>query len=283
MVQLPLIRVMHRKLQQAAPQPVYIMVRGTWRRIRPWISPRIMADRFDGITGRVHHEDHMLDTRSSHSLASYRRVGMEAYDRIDAALHAAGRDWHSVRSFLDYGCGYGRVLRWVAGKQTAIPCFAADVNQQAVRFCAFEFHATPYVVEPDVARLTFPQSFDVIWAGSVFTHLSADDGRTLLESLVGALEPGGVLVFTTHGELIPERVAEYGKTVAGRTAQIEQALAAGDVAFLPGDAIYGPVTFHARDAVRALISATPACELLSFVPRGWDDHQDVWSVTRPLI
>jgi SAM-dependent methyltransferase len=280
MGQLPLIRVVHQTLQQTAPQPFYVLARGTWRFLRPWISSRVLADHFPGIPGRVHHEDHMLDTRSSNSITKYRRVGMEAYGLIEDALRQNGRDWTSLRTMLDYGCGHGRVLRWVAVKQPAVQLVAADVNEQAVRFCASEFGATPHLVKRDVAQLSFPTSFDVIWAGSVFTHLSADHGRALLAALIAALAPGGLMLFTTHGELIPERVPEYGRVVAGRTSEIESTLASDGISFLPGDAISGPVTFHARAAVRAHIAAIEHCELVLSNPRGWDDHQDVWVVRR---
>ena len=59
--------------------------------------------------------------------------------------------------------------------------------------------------------------FDLIYAVSVFTHLDLDLGRRWLADLHRILKPGGLLLFSVHGEaawkgLPEEDVAELRRT-----------------------------------------------------------------------
>lgn len=42
-------------------------------------------------------------------------------------------------------------------------------------------------------------AFDLIWLGSVFTHLNPDEAKNLLATLLPALRADGLLVFSTQG------------------------------------------------------------------------------------
>jgi SAM-dependent methyltransferase len=229
------------------------------------------------LPGPVHDEDHMLAAMTPQAVAHYRNVGMEACERIEQALAGTGRSWASVASLLDYGSGHARVLRWICAQQPHIDLTAADVNHQAVRFCSRAFGVRGMKVPASVDRLRLPSTWDVIWVGSVFTHLSERDGLILLQKLRSALQPGGVLLFTTHGELIPERLAEYGDRVRRAVADIEAAFLQNRVFFIPPDPFEGPVTFHSRTSVRHMIEQS-GLRRIAHWPRGWDDHQDVWAV-----
>ena len=54
-----------------------------------------------------------------------------------------------------------------------------------------------------------PLSFDLIWAGSVMTHLSAEVTTNLLRRFASWLNPGGLAVAASmHGPHVRQRLAD---------------------------------------------------------------------------
>jgi SAM-dependent methyltransferase len=108
-----------------------------------------------------------------------------------------------IGTILDFGCGHGRVARWL---RVAFPNAVIDVtdyNPSAVNWCVDRFACRQ---APAAIAAGF---YDLIWAGSVFTHHPAAAAASLLVDLLGALRPNGVLVFTTHGRFSVERMVDF--------------------------------------------------------------------------
>ncbi len=139
------------------------------------------------------------DTMFHGETTSYFENAYSALLAVDRALFSAGVDPASVQNVLDFGAGYGRVLRALKSRFPAADITAADVIPKAVEFCQRTFGATPVLSQEDLTRVKYERPFDVIWVGSVFTHLDKDKCIALFDHLTNALAPGGVLVFTTHG------------------------------------------------------------------------------------
>ena len=262
------------RIAELLPASWYATVRVFWHRLRRSLPLRISARAFAGLPGPVHVTDYM---HLEGGISRYSSIGQSAVANIEATLSAAGLTWADVTRLLDYGCGYGRVLRWLKGR--GFELVAADVNAQAVRFCATEFGATPFLIPLAQNGWALPGSYDVIWVGSVVTHLTSEGGASLLTRLAASLNRGGVLVFTTHGQVRGSGL-EYGKDVLRAATEIRTRLAAGGVAYVPSreDPAWGQ-TFHSPRAVESTL-AKIGMQVLRFTPRGWDDHQDVWGVQR---
>ena len=62
---------------------------------------------------------------------------------------------------------------------------AADVDRQAVHFCVREFGLKGLVVPSDPRRACFPDNYDLIFVGSLLTHLPVPTRLALLDVLVG--------------------------------------------------------------------------------------------------
>src|SRR5581483_1525654 len=76
----------------------------------------------------------------------------------------------------------------------------SDVDARAVQWCAEHLAGVSAVVNGHMPPLPFRDGeFDLIWCGSVFTHL--DEGRqdAWLAELRRVLAPGGCLVASVHG------------------------------------------------------------------------------------
>jgi SAM-dependent methyltransferase len=125
-------------------------------------------------------------------------VGQAAYGDICSAL-PEGWSWEGKR-VLDFGCGCGRILRWfLPHVEDGCELVACDIHAPTiewmranyppgVRFDANEHE--PPVREPEA-------SFDLIYAGSVFSHLT--DWAPWLLEMRRLLRPGGLLVASLHG------------------------------------------------------------------------------------
>jgi SAM-dependent methyltransferase len=135
-----------------------------------------------------------------------------------------------IGSILDFGSGYGRILRAFKVAFPEADLTACDILEEAVDFCAETFGATPVYAADDPGETPLEGQFDLIWLGSLFTHLSAPRWTSLLDLLERVLAPEGLLLFTTQGRLIRDRIAErtwqdaYGRPIWENWGVTEEAL-----------------------------------------------------------
>lgn len=116
-------------------------------------------------------------------------------------LEAAAAYGQPVRSYLDFGCASGRVIRHFACQHPDIRTYGCDINRLHVEWCnaylpdncaVFQNHSIPTLPLPD-------ESLDLISAFSVFTHIEAMETAWLME-IQRLLRPGGVAWLTVHTE-----------------------------------------------------------------------------------
>ncbi|MCA1834671.1 MAG: methyltransferase domain-containing protein [Actinobacteria bacterium] len=243
-----------------------------------FVPPR----QFDGIPGRIHFNDLGLPDDSPPSLELYRSGAELVVDHIEQSLAPARQRLTDIDAWLDFGCGYGRVVRALATRVEPQRIWAADVNREAVEFCAREFGVHPIVSTPDVATLTLP-SVDYIYAISVLTHLPPERGRELLRVFAEALRPGGYLLFTTHGRWALDRPEWYAAAYAQMQRRLREEVDRDGVAYIPyhhyGTQDYG-MTWHSSSRVAELVGSLrrPLLEQVLFAEDGLGEstgHQDV--------
>ena len=106
----------------------------------------------------------------------------------------------TMDAVLDFGCGCGRVARnWseLGGPEV----HGADVSRRAVRWCRRNLSFMRTVRSGPEPPLPYADGkFDFVYALSVFTHLPDETARRWLLELTRVLRPGGLLLFTVHGE-----------------------------------------------------------------------------------
>ena len=115
---------------------------------------------------------------------------------------------------LDLPCGHGRVLRWLRAHYHYADLTACDLDRAGVDFCAAQFRATPVYSTPDLPQLDFKKQFELIWVGSLVTHLSKDRWLATLDSLVRWTKECGVIIFTTQGRGYTSLLARGRRNVA---------------------------------------------------------------------
>jgi SAM-dependent methyltransferase len=253
------------------------------RTLGPLLPPRMLAFPRPGIPGLVHVDDQMLRSDSAPDVAHYLSDALSAIENIEASLTLAGRTWDDVRACLDLPCGHGRVTRHLVRRIDPRRVTACDIDRQAVRFCAAEFGVAPLDSKPDLRQVRFPERYDVIFVGSLLTHLPPDDGLRTLEALAGALSPQGQLIFSTQGATCLEHLSWYGDHFRDAEPIFRRQFAEAGVAWVPypRSSTYG-ITLHARDRLsdEMVTRFGDTLSLVRFAERGWDDHQDVWSYQR---
>jgi SAM-dependent methyltransferase len=129
------------------------------------------------------------------------RSGRAAYDAI--AAHVPDE----VEAVLDFGCGCGRVLRYWEGHSGLLA--GTDRDHGAVDWCRRNLAFARCELNGLAPPLAFDDAtFGLVYALSVFTHLTADLQIAWRDELARVLRPGGLLLFTTHGRSYVPRLED---------------------------------------------------------------------------
>jgi SAM-dependent methyltransferase len=248
--------------------------------------PRAFARTVVGVPGRVHVDDDMLALWHPEHFAHYARVGESAVRNIEETLESCGLRFSDVRSCLELPSGYGRVTRHLVGRMEAARITACDVIPQAVRFCVQEFGVRGVVSRWSLRELMLPDTYDLIFVGSLMSHLPLPECRVLLRLLTRVLRPEGILIFTTQGESCLAQLGAYGPEFAAAERRYREAVSEEGACFAPykGNTGYG-IAILSRRYVEAQVRECfgDQLSLERMQERGWDAHQDVWSYRRVPI
>jgi SAM-dependent methyltransferase len=253
------------------------------RRMRFAVGHFMPPHHFAGVPGRIHFNDFMFLNSSPAEIASYVERAGNVIRLIDEVLDTAGKTVDDIDKWLDFGCGYGRVIRFLAERVPRERIFASDVIKEGVRFCQSEFGVQPVHSAADLTSVELG-SYDFIYAISVITHLNERNSSAFLRLLGESLNPGGIAMFTTHGEWSIENVSEYGGEYELRKTKIADAVRDRGIAYVPYSFVredYG-MTWHSREYIERQMADAHGEQLalIFFRPHALDGHQDVYAFQR---
>jgi trans-aconitate methyltransferase len=217
----------------------------------------------------------------------YFEVGASAIDNIVLAWISSGID--QINRVLDLPCGHGRVLRHLIKLLPDAQFDACDLDESGIAFCAETFGARPLLSNADLVQMQFDTAYDLIWVGSLFTHISHELTRAWLLHLTKFLKPRGFLVATIHG-----RWSEYVHKLHPYIAQERWNIILsgfrrsgyGYCDYLPEenhDYLHGSygISLAKPHTIVTDMEQIPDVRLLLYRERGWADHQDVLAIGRP--
>ncbi|HJX47181.1 MAG TPA: class I SAM-dependent methyltransferase, partial [Gaiellaceae bacterium] len=162
------------------------------------------------------------------------RSGRAGYDGIAAHVPVA-----ELESVLDFGCGCGRVTRWWSDFDGRVA--GSDVSGSAIDWCRANLPFARFERNALAPPLVFDdESFDLVYALSVFTHLTADLQLAWRDEVRRVLRPGGLLLLTTHGRSYLPRLGEEERASFERG---ELVVRWGDVAGTNLCSAYHPETY----------------------------------------
>ncbi len=152
----------------------------------------------------VHPDDEMLefalDARAGErdsALAEYLWNGRWIADTLLAQLEARFGSRRGDGRVLDFACGYGRLSRWLVAELGRDRLAASDILAPAVEFQRRRFGIEAFASSSRPEALRCPERFDLVWVGSLFTHLPAPAFHAWLGRLTQLLTERGMLAFTT--------------------------------------------------------------------------------------
>jgi SAM-dependent methyltransferase len=246
-------------------------------------SPQL-TDAERSLVDRLRLQFHVADGMYERGKAlHYLSAGLSASRCISAALSSRPTQY-PIETILDFPSGYGRVLRYLRAMFPTTSIMAAEIEPRALTFCERSFSVTPLLSKEDVGGLSLPHRFDLIWCGSLLTHIDATSAIKLLRFFHDNLTDRGLCVFTTHGqrsiEWIKQQQVSYGlpgdrqrKVVEGFE---ETGYGYADYLKMQG---YG-ISVASRERMLELAKAAGNWEETFFRECGWDNCQDVYAFAK---
>ncbi|MDR3639322.1 MAG: class I SAM-dependent methyltransferase [Isosphaeraceae bacterium] len=131
--------------------------------------------------------------------SEYLEGGQRDVKTMMEILGSSGLVLEKGARLIEIGCAGGRMLRWFADFATEGEVWGTDIDAQSIKWC--QLHLSPpffFTTVTTSPHLPFEDRyFDLIYCGSVFTHISELADAWILE-LRRILRPGGYLYITVH-------------------------------------------------------------------------------------
>ena len=180
------------------------------------------------------------------------------------------------KNILDWGCGPGRIIRHFPEiVNNGCSYFGSDYNAKSIAWNKKNLEKITFNHNSLKAILPYNDEFmDVIYALSVFTHLSEKLHYEWFEELYRVLNPGGIMFITTSGEnyrslLSAQELKQFDNNELVARGQVKE-----------GHRIY--TTFHPKGFMEKLFNS---CEILDHIVEkpvdGWLP-QDIWIIKKPV-
>jgi SAM-dependent methyltransferase len=198
--------------------------------------------------------------------------GRLAEESMRAALAREGMQLEELGAILDFGCGCGRVTRRLAELPGAV--LGSDFNAEAIAWCRENLPFARFEHNGLAPPLPYPsESVDLVYAFSVLTHLPVEVQHAWMEELARILRPGGLLLFSTHGERYLERLGadERASFMRGEVVVRFEQVAGSNLC----------TVFHPRAYVEKTLAR--GFEVVESIPEGatGNPHQDLFLLRKP--
>jgi SAM-dependent methyltransferase len=244
-----------------------------------------------GVDRTLNRADRERSDEGSWTLQHYFEVGEDALRLIVGALVSTGRPL--PKRILDFPSGSGRVTRHLRAFFPDAEIWASDIHDDHLLFCAEWFGVRTKRSHENLAMLEFECEFDLIFCGSLITHLPESDTRAALSLIARSLSPSGIALVTVHGRHSSHVQRHQWKYLGDDRFRIaEEAAERSGFGFVqyPAElrARLGTSDRYGVSLIRpqwliAQLAMNPAVRILGYAERAWDNHQDVVTFGRPGV
>ncbi len=188
----------------------------------------------------------------------------------------AARRWRFGRrkagTLLDFASGFGRATRYLVREISPDAVWICDVDPDAVAFCEASFGVRGLVSTAQAEAFAPGRRFDTIAASSFFSHMPADRFEEWLARLYALLAPGGLLLFSVHGQTLLSEPADWSAGIVFRGESETRRIDPED---------YGTSWVLPEFVREAAARASGGEGLLHFEPFGLCGHQDLYLLSSP--
>ncbi len=175
---------------------------------------------------------------------------------------------------LEWGCGPARIIRHLPRLlNKSCEIYGSDYNVESIKWCTKNIHDIYFSDNNLQPPMGFPENFfDIVYAISVFTHLSEEMHYEWFKELKRILKKNGILFITTHGDNCKS------KLTSGEIKRFEE----GKVV-IRGNVKEGHRTFAAYQPAQFMQKLFSDVEILEHVTRESEGNyipQDIWIVRK---
>lgn len=147
-------------------------------------------------------------TNGSHGPVNMEIAG-GLYERFFNAIDTYGTAIDAPR-ILDFGCGWGRLIRFLPQLTDLDKIIGADVDKRLIGSCKRMLSPARFQLITSGEKLPFEAArFDIVISNSVFTHLSEQSHLFHMREIARILKPGGLFLGTT---LSPDKLSRLYQT-----------------------------------------------------------------------
>jgi 2-polyprenyl-3-methyl-5-hydroxy-6-metoxy-1,4-benzoquinol methylase len=139
--------------------------------------------------------------------------GFRFYSEIKRYAASLDRPLTRDSCILDFGCGWGRMIRFFLKNVASENLYGIDVDPEMIDICTNTIRQGNYsLVNPEPPTEFANNSFDVVYAYSVFSHLSEPVHIKWVQEFSRILKPGGIMIVTTQAR----RFIEFCRSLRGQ-------------------------------------------------------------------
>ena len=131
----------------------------------------------------------------------YLETGYYEVLRVFRILEHFGINPRTIGSIYELGCGTARLLRHFRCIE-GVRLVGSDVNPEMIEWCQANLTDIEFYHNELIPPLTFAEdeSFDLMLASSVFTHIPLDTQELWLAEMQRILRPGGIFICSVLGK-----------------------------------------------------------------------------------
>lgn len=229
------------------------------KRLYRWLLFRHVdaKDRANGAAATLPPAELRYRVSSSPDAQNFINIGKKCANDIQTAVRQAGYKLTEFERILDFGCGCGRTLIHLKELAPQAHFDGADIDAGAIEWCKQNLgFATFKVGDASPPTDYASDTFDFIYAISVFTHLDEDYQFRWLEELRRIAKRGGVLLLTVDSSLVGEKDFVFQRSY--------------EDGLFPA---WYQNAFHSEKYVKENFGKY--FEVMTYLPKGMNDHQDV--------
>jgi ubiquinone/menaquinone biosynthesis C-methylase UbiE len=208
------------------------------------------------------------------TIDAYLKSGKEHVDRMRSILTDSGYTFEAGHRVLEFGCAAGRMIRWLGDVADRCEIWGTDISGDHIVWCKQNlqppFH---FFITTTAPHLPFADEyFDLIYAGSVFTHIDDLADAWLLE-LRRILKPGGRAYITVCDNDSLQIHTTDGSDLSRTLECHKDFYKDNDYAMFTIGRFMRSLVFYDKDYLSRLVS--PMFEVVSITPKAYGGQSAV--------